>query len=363
MKRDASLEGDTATIYSDTRLGGVKRWTLGNPDNANMRVPEQTLDSVGFLCTRRQGGGLDYIGNAFFIETSEECGEEAGYHYLVTAKHVVDEGQVRGGLLLRLNTTDGGVDTMRLSGEWEFPDEDVKEWNTDLAVMRFIPSRDDFVYYAIPSYGVIRRDRLPRELMHRPIGIGEELLVAGLFHATYGSKRNRPIVRFCNIAAMPDEPLKDEKTKKKYFAYLADMRSIGGLSGAPVFLLVEVFEEGVKRSFDPYYFLLGVMRGHWHDDIDSILIRRALQGKVEINLGIAAVTPSQEIISIMNGEKMKKERQKEEAERPSKYKSSLDANVSKPKGIGGEITSEGFHDALKNASQKICSPDEEKNET
>lgn len=311
MIRDITLEGGTATIYSDARSGGDKQWTLGNPKDARMRVPEEILDCVGFLCTRRRGGGLDYIGNCFFVETTAECNEEPGYHYLVTAKHVVDYGLSHGGLLLRLNTTDGGVDTMRLSDEWEYPNEDTEKYDTDLAVLRFIPNRDDFVYKALPSYSLIRKDRTPIELYQRDIGVGEDLAVASLFHDHHGKKRNRPIVRFGTIAAMPDEPIKDSETKKLYWAYLAELRSISGLSGAPVFLLVEIMGDnlrGPKRNFDAYFFVLGVLRGHWYDNVNAIEVRLTSHGKVDINIGIAAVTPSQYIVNIMNGDKMKKAR-------------------------------------------------------
>jgi hypothetical protein len=54
-----------------------------------------------------------------------------------------------------------------------------------------------------------------------------------------GSTRNIPIVRTGVIAAMPaiDEPF--VRKGEEYHAYLAEMRSIGGLSGSPVFVFLD----------------------------------------------------------------------------------------------------------------------------
>ncbi len=89
---------------------------------------------------------------------------------------------------------------------------------------------------------------------------------------------------------MPDEPLLDDDGNL-YEAYLAEVRSIGGLSGSPVFVLMErrkarlrmrpiEFSEEIDIEYldqdfvgAPEAHLLGMVRGHWdlkRQDEDSV---------------------------------------------------------------------------------------------
>jgi hypothetical protein len=73
-------------------------------------------------------------------------------------------------------------------------------------------------------------------------------------------------------------------------AYLIEARSIGGLSGSPVFVNLGVVRETPDRP--PFtlgrvaVYLLGLVHGHW--DVESGLI-----GEANVNMGIAIVTPIQ----------------------------------------------------------------------
>jgi hypothetical protein len=103
-------------------------------------------------------------------------------------------------------------------------------------------------------------------LKSRGIGIGDELFAVGLFVQRAGSTRNIPIVRTGVIAAMPskDEPF--FRHGGEYHAYLAEMRSIGGLSGSPVFVFlnrIRTVDAGIPEGHDYGMFLLGLIRGHW----------------------------------------------------------------------------------------------------
>jgi hypothetical protein len=129
---------------------------------------------------------------------------------------------------------------------------------------------------------------------------------------------------------MPDEPLVDDETEdgNLFDAYLAEMRSIGGLSGSPVFIVrwrrppdylpehlieqatngnpVRLAEYIIKFASDPpttHFF--GMVRGHYdfkkqgHDsalqDIDAQEIER-------LNAGIAVITPAWDVLDILDGE-------------------------------------------------------------
>ena len=68
------------------------------------------------------------------------------------------------------------------------------------------------------------------------IEVGEEVFVTGLFSHHHGQSKNIPIVRVGNISAMPEEKI---QTKEHLMdAYLIEARSIGGLSGSPVFVIL-----------------------------------------------------------------------------------------------------------------------------
>ena len=66
------------------------------------------------------------------------------------------------------------------------------------------------------------------------LGVGDEVFIAGLFTRAIGQARNLPIIRMGTVAMMPDEKILFHK--KMIDAYLIESRSIGGLSGSPVFI-------------------------------------------------------------------------------------------------------------------------------
>jgi hypothetical protein len=137
------------------------------------------------------------------------------------------------------------------------------------------------------------------------IGIGDDLLVTGLFSNHPGSERNIPIVRSGIISAMPVDQLKDVyidgKKSKPYTAYLVELRSTGGLSGSPVFVVIgparivthmgpSLWDAGGGIGMVSFR-LLGVIRGHWYTDAEESE-DPLYDGKREINRGVAKVTPA-----------------------------------------------------------------------
>ncbi len=125
------------------------------------------------------------------------------------------------------------------------------------------------------------------------LGLGDEVFLTGLFHSHHGRQRNIPIVRAGNIAAMPEEKI---HTDKFGFidAYLVEARSIGGISGSPVFIY-----QGMDRKYAKgtllcgtgermsNFFFLGLMHGHYNlnllsaDAVDMDAI-----AKEAVNMGV-----------------------------------------------------------------------------
>ena len=139
------------------------------------------------------------------------------------------------------------------------------------------------------------------------IGIGDEVFATGLFTPAPGTARNVPILRHGNIAMMPEEQIQTESG----FAdvYLVESRSIGGLSGSPVFVRptinARVFNEsGGKTDFvvaGHGMTLLGLIHGHW--DIKESDLNKAFfsnDPKRGVNLGIGIVVPAIKILETLN---------------------------------------------------------------
>jgi hypothetical protein len=132
------------------------------------------------------------------------------------------------------------------------------------------------------------------------VGLGDEVFVVGLFHKHMGKKRNIPVVRFGSICAMPEEPVYSERLDRDIQAYLIESRSIGGLSGAPVFVnlgLMRHLEGQIKYANKEYgiFYLLGLMHGHYETkvpDMDEYEFDK-------VNMGIAAVIPADKILEVM----------------------------------------------------------------
>src|SRR5215213_7383703 len=110
------------------------------------------------------------------------------------------------------------------------------------------------------------------------------------------------------VAYMPQEPLPIKFGERN--AFLIEMRSIGGLSGSPVFVHLDFWrhhpinpapvhdeDEVVRLRWHMYMF--GVISGHWdlrrQDSAqDNIVAATEDEEMDKLNTGIAIVTPIQE---------------------------------------------------------------------
>ena len=288
-----------------------------------MRVPDDITDCVGFLFerTKRPEKQDTYVGTAFVVSVPSEGEQGVKFHYLVTARHCVPKPDSKARLFLRINTLEGRAMDVSVNTDWNFPREDNA---ADIAVMRFIPEIE-FDYKTLPIEAVVTHEgNVPYVFSSVGIGIGDDLIICGLFSERMGIKRNTPIARSGMIAAMPSEPILDKNRKKPYRAYLVEMRSIGGLSGSPVFVAVENSQQQrMPRGWNHSFYLLGVIRGHW-DYLRESSIVYSRQEMIEVNMGIAEVTPIKEMLDIIYGERLLKERQAEDDQRSKRSPLTLD---------------------------------------
>jgi len=314
-------------LYCDTRIGGKKRWVLGNPQEANVRVPDEIKRCVCFLCVKINRNGrevMEYGGTAFFVSIPGFRSENGLAHtYLVTAKHCVEQAKKYGELYLRMNTKAGGSEFVKVTSEWVYPDNEAVDVaiNYDMG----IPDIFDTISFSTQWFAV------GEVIPNANIGIGDELFISGLFTQHFGTQRNLPIIRTGIIAAMPEEPLEDKSTGLSYDAYLAESRSIDGLSGSPVFvvtdtnpLLLDISEEPSVPNERSIY-LLGLIRGHWDIETQTNPVDFAVDAAGKINMGIAIITPIQEVLTLLERDDLVKARRESEREYYKRYAPTLDS--------------------------------------
>lgn len=253
-----------------------------------MRVPDSLLNCVGFISHDRIR--MRYIGTTFIVGVAGSLGN--AYLHAVTAKHVAEEVQGRP-FVIGLNFKDGKAGWLRSEIKWWYHPTEPE--TTDVAVTIFAPTeRCDVEYVSETIFATDKR------IKHYSIGVGDEINVIGLFTKFYGSTKHIPIVRTGNIAMMPSDklPVNGGETE----VYLAEGRSIGGLSGSPVFVrhtvtmgpLATDTGELQRMSGVSQLHLLGLMRGHW-----DVMVG-ATAGQAEaVNMGIAIVIPAQKILEVL----------------------------------------------------------------
>jgi hypothetical protein len=262
-----------------------------------MQIPDEIRKCVAFICYKT-ASKIRFAGTAFFVGVELE-GTGKSSIYIITAKHIIDaikEESTEKEVYLRINLKNGGSKLVRTPlDKWIFHPQ---ESNVDVAILNWAPQQAVFDYLALPiEYGATEE-----VIKKESIGVGDDVFLVGLFASHFGSQRNLPIIRVGNIASMPEEKVHTEKCG--YIdAYLVEARSIGGISGSPVFAYMgDIRKIGnttkLGRKGLPLLYWLGLMHGHF----------ALWKSELEINMGIAIVVPTWKIIEVINQEVFAKER-------------------------------------------------------
>ncbi len=323
-----------------------------------MRVPDEVLKCVGFIgeVEHQDDTGVygEHRATGFFMAVPCESPElkESRIIYFVTAKHVA-QGFKDSRISFWVNKKGGGVTTMDdvVGGQWWFHPTD---GTADVAVVQVCMNpRADVVPIAVETIG------LPERIREMVVGIGDEVFSPGLFTEVDSTNSMKRIVRHGNIAMMASH------IQTKYgFAdvYLVEARSLGGISGSPVFTrgtliaTVKMKDGSIKPSFSNSHgeTLLGLVHGHWdvnESEINSPKIEQ--DRKRGVNYGIAIVVPAIKIYETLYREELVAMRKQQEQEELSK--GIPDTDLCPPKrsdGGDGTFTKEDFESALKKVSRK-----------
>lgn len=266
-----------------------------------MYVPPEIRKCVAFVSYVSRATGSEVCGGTAFLVTLD------GHLLWVTAKHVIVACAERGRdqlVRLRVNTTEGPPEAIDSSvGDWwTHPDDP----SVDVVVL---PEQGRKAHWDVIAIPMRMQVGSAVSFLGRAgyVAVGDELFFPGLFapHSIKGD-RNIPIVRTGTIAALPEGRCIKSKKLGLIEGYLVESRSIGGVSGSPVFVYLgppdwdnmTVAEKWRKPSF----WLLGLVHGHW-DDGDSGLAEYDAWGNDRrdvVNMGIAVVVPVEQILQVAN---------------------------------------------------------------
>ena len=102
---------------------------------------------------------------------------------------------------------------------------------------------------------------------------------------------------------MPEEQI--EFKSGRFDAYLIEARSIGGLSGLPVFVNLErtyIHKNQVRhRRNGTGHYLLGMMLGHWDAVAPELDNSKADNTNIySVNMGIGIVVPIENIVEVIS---------------------------------------------------------------
>jgi hypothetical protein len=260
-----------------------------------MRVSDRVLKCVVFLGA---GTGEDFkpYGTGFLSVVNAGAVE---FQYVVTAMHVV--AGAKEPIVIRVNKRNGETDYIKPPCGWYYHPDHGRYVDVAVAPIILHPATYDIV--------CIRTREFCKDttIVARDVGIGDELFYPSLFSHHRGKGRNHPVMRFGTLAAMPIEPVVTQSGPIK--AYLMEGRSIGGHSGAPVFINFMA-----PRSYNAErpvplptgaeammtYRLLGVVRSYLKaKDTGEYLTDEQAREDLWVNSGISTIVPAEDVIEVL----------------------------------------------------------------
>jgi hypothetical protein len=276
-----------------------------------MRLLDQVLNTVCFIA--KSSARDSYRATGFIASVAGAHGN--AYLYLATGKHVAASVAWEP-FIIGFNTTQGTKGRFEVNYD---PDHPHKWWYhptepnaVDVAVFPFGPT--EYKYLDIEWIHYPNMFATPEIIAEKGIGIGDEIAAIGLFTAFSGQNRHFPIARIGNLAMLPTEriPVQDFDPME---VYLAEGRSIGGLSGSPVFVRQTINTTipgaaGKQLSFagtGPIYFL-GLIHGHWNLPVS---LEKSSQAEA-VNMGISIVVPAHKIAEVLNHPELVEQRKQQD---------------------------------------------------
>ena len=270
-----------------------------------MRIDEQARQCVSFLYLCEQGSQPDRVafrpvGTAFYVGI--DLGRDRWVNYAVTARHVVDGSRPYGDLHIRCVNEQGELTVMRLPHDdwWLHP-------TTDVAAVRVGFNLNEFGFKTLPLY-LFATDEW---LSQHDVGIGDRLIIPGMFTQFIGGLRDEPTLRFGRISLMPKEKVKVPPQGglpgMEIDAVHAEIASWGGQSGSPVFVYFSIdralFAGNQLQMQIPNPRLMGLVHGHYNIAQRVVATESEYSDlHVPLNAGIAIIIPATKIHELLISE-------------------------------------------------------------
>jgi hypothetical protein len=287
-----------------------------------MRIPDEIRKSVLFIGVYEDLPEPEWRATAYLVtvpgavRTLAAGLNSQGYtgsvsypfRFLATARHVARKLEGKE-FAIRVNNLDGSVRIIKGHPDTKWWYHPTEEEYVDAAVTVFPDDFGELDLLTIHLEWFADEQRITEA----NIGAGDEVFIAGLFTKITETTKNIPLVRIGNLASIPGEriPFKDGKLID---AYLVETRSIGGLSGSPVFVRQTINMQGFTASgrfldsrgrplpmneivqisgLGRTYFL-GSMIGHWDAPTGF-----AFANAEAVNMGISPMVPAHKIREIL----------------------------------------------------------------
>jgi hypothetical protein len=231
---------------------------------------------------------------------------QSGFRFvhLVTAEHVIAMLTAKGhDIYIRVNIKGGAARHFKIDSRefYYHPQNEVEP--TDVAVCpihsHVLKDGDGATLEADTSYLPINGSEslavTDAELTANKVGLGDEIAIIGLFRTHFGKERNVPIVRMGRLAAMRGEPV---WTRYAGYidAYLAEVMSIGGLSGSPALAYLPE-----NRNSRPLR-LFGLVHGHFDvQNLNEDVVLDSDGSKAGIHTGLGVIIPFNKILETIEG--------------------------------------------------------------
>jgi hypothetical protein len=236
--------------------------------------------SIVFLTYPRNDGQTE-AATGFLVQIPVRNDSAHGHTVIITARHVIDpewagcSWKNPESLIVRVNTKDYDPATSP-TGAWQqaFPLNlnGKKMWlkssddRIDIAVIPIINNEEAELLKQDIDALRVEDFSTPEEIEKFHIGIGANIISAGLVPGIWNVKRNYPAFKFGKISSVFDEPIKMHCEagggERERISWLIAGNFVPGNSGSPIFLQPLEFSLGPPFQFNgPRNMILGVLSG------------------------------------------------------------------------------------------------------
>ena len=241
------------------------------------------------------------LGTAFFVNYPDErVGANAGFNYLVTAKHVLKDadGSFLRDIKLRVNLTDGKhtdfIAPIPVSDEhgnlfWFHDSNDA----IDVAAIPLLPDQQKVDFKGIPVAWFVD----DATLASQKVAEGDALYFIGLMTQYYGANRNYPVVRRGTLALMTEEEIETPTGNQN--AFIAELASWPGNSGSPVFLNLGGLRQGALMLGTSLRFL-GILSGSFLNRFKGTTVDATVVSGNDFNTGISFIVPATRVKAVLD---------------------------------------------------------------